>query len=243
MKNNFRTKVQKLSNGSLGTLALRIIDTVQKSGIAQALVTKQYTLISDVNSRYQSLIQVKDQKEISEAIKQKYQMREQLLKTTGVYCNGLLNSPDPETKQAAMQVNKILTGFGGKLSRMRLAEQAIRYIRIIENLQSPELAEAIQLLKLADVITQLDTIQREYEDFYTERGNERASFTYASNLRKELVEAITDHYEECCWMAKQNDTAEWKLLVATIERRLAEVYTYRTAVTDTQTPTETQKSA
>lgn len=243
MKNNFRTKVQKLPNGSLGTLAKRINDSVQKSGIAQAQNTKQFTLLSQVNSRYQSLITPKDQKEISDTVKEKYEMREQLLKKIGSYCNGLLNSPDEETRLAAIQVNKILTGFRGNLSRMKLAEQAIRYIRIIEMLQSTEVTEAIQTLKLTDVVVQLDTIQREYESYYTGRGDERAGFTYASNLRRELVDAIVEHYEECCWLAKQNDTDEWRLLVVSIERRLAEIYTFRSASTDTEMPEPEQKTA
>ena len=243
MKNNIRTKVQKLPNGSLGTLAIRINESVQKSGIAQAQNTKQFTLLSQVNGRYQALIKPKGQKEISDAVKQKYELREQLLKKIGSYCSGLINSPDEETRLAAIQVNKILTGFGGNLSRMKLAEQAIRYIRIIEMLQSPELAEAIQTLKLTDVVVQLDAIQREYESYYTGRGDERAGFTYASNLRKELADAIVEHYEECCWMAKQNDTDEWRLLVATIERRLAEIYTFRSASTDTEMSEPEQKTA
>lgn len=243
MKNNIRTKVQKLPNGSLGTLAIRINESVQKSGIAQAQNTKQFTLLSQVNGRYQALIKPKGQKEISDAVKQKYELREQLLKKIGSYCSGLINSPDEETRLAAIQVNKILTGFGGNLSRMKLAEQAIRYIRIIEMLQSPELAAAIQTLKLTDVVVQLDAIQREYESYYTGRGDERAGFTYASNLRKELADAIVEHYEECCWMAKQNDTDEWRLLVATIERRLAEIYTFRSASTDTEMSEPEQKTA
>lgn len=243
MKSNIRTKVQKLPNGSLGTLAIRINESVQKSGIAQAQNTKQFTLLSQVNGRYQALIKPKGQKEISDAVKQKYELREQLLKKIGSYCSGLINSPDEETRLAAIQVNKILTGFGGNLSRMKLAEQAIRYIRIIEMLQSPELAAAIQTLKLTDVVVQLDAIQREYESYYTGRGDERAGFTYASNLRKELADAIVEHYEECCWMAKQNDTDEWRLLVATIERRLAEIYTFRSASTDTEMSEPEQKTA
>ncbi len=241
MITNFRTKVQKLPNGSLGTLAIRVNESVQKSGIAQAQNTKQFTLLSQVNGRYQALIKPKDQKEISDAVKQKYEMREQLLKKIGSYCKGLINSPDEETKLAAIQVNKILTGFGGNLSRMKLAEQAIRYIRIIEMLKSPELADSIQTLKLTDVVVQLDALQREYESHYTGRGDERAGLISASNLRRELVDAIVEHYEECCWMAKQNGTDEWKLLAATIERRLTEIYTYRSASTDTETTEEGQK--
>ena len=245
MKNNFRTKVQKLPNGSLGTLSKRIADTVQKTAIEQAKNSKQYLLLSQVNAEYQALLTPKSQKEISEAVKQSFENRQQLYKTVYTYTNGLLNSPDDETKQAAVQVFRILNAFGTNFNRLKVAEQTIRYIRIIEMLQSTDMTAAIQKLQLSGLVTQLDAAQREYENLYTGRGDERLGFTFASALRKKLIDAIVEHYEECCWLAKQNDTAEWKLLVATIDKRVSEVSTKRTSSTteSIEVPTEELKSA
>jgi len=89
---------------------------------------------------------------------------------------------------------------------------------------------------LSDSITELDTVQREYENYYTGRGDEQLGFTYPSALRKELIEALVAHYEESCWLAKQNETAEWNLLVATIEKRLNEVSISRTSTTESAEP-------
>ena len=227
MIHNFKSGVNKLTNETLATLSLRTIEAVSNSGIEQAQTSKQFIALKQVNDNYQTLFAPRSQKLQSEQINICFAKRQGLFKSIVGYTSGLLNSPDASVKQSAVEVARILTAHGSTIAGARIAEQTIRYIRVIEMLKAENMVAHLEKLQLSERVDELDRLQREYENLYTGRGNDRISMLYPSAMRKRMVEALSLHYEETCWMAIQHDTDAWKTLIAVIEKRLSEVKTSR----------------
>jgi hypothetical protein len=140
-----------------------------------------------------------------------------------LYVKSLLSWEDEETAEAAKQVFAALNMYGQYFSNLKIAEQSLRYIRIIEALKKPELEAALTKIQLTSKVETLDTIQRAYEDVYMGRRNSRLGFVSASAMRRELNNAIVQHVEELNWMATQTDSEELITLCETVDARIREV--------------------
>lgn len=217
-----KSKLARLSNESLAILALRIIDTVYKSEIATAKATKQFVALKEVNERFQQAVEPYSNKQTSEAIDAKFNERRNLFVALYVYIQGMLNSPDPETRVAAGQLFDVINKYGKNFSNLKIADQSLRYIRIIESLKSAVYTTALSKTLLTDKLAQLDTLQLDYEDLYMNRSNTRKRIS-ASTMRTELTTAIRLHYEESYWMADQSGLDEWFSLCHNIDMRFGEV--------------------
>jgi hypothetical protein len=233
MHKNFKTRTSKLSKAALATLSTRTIKALIESDLAEIKPSKQYITLFDVNNRYQLLMKPVSHKEISNAVKNTFEQRQLLFVKSHKYVSGLLNSPDEATRLAAEQVYGAINTFGANFSREKITTQTSNFRLIVDLLLKPELNAALLKLQLDSRVDELDNLQSDYESFYTERGNEQLSYSFPASLRKELVSALVGMYEYCCWMASLKELPEWNLLVATIEKRLDEVYTYRTTTTET----------
>ena len=99
-----KSKASKVGIESLGALGIRVIDTVNESGIQEATTTKQFLELVEVNNRYQEALEPVNQKDISDAIDAIFKQRNVLFTSIYVYVNGLLNSPDVEMQDAAKQI-------------------------------------------------------------------------------------------------------------------------------------------
>ena len=71
----YKSKTNRINNESGAILALRIIDTVTKSGIEDALTSKSFTQLVDINSRYQIAIEPSNDEQIKLAIKNLFNNR------------------------------------------------------------------------------------------------------------------------------------------------------------------------
>lgn len=232
MKKNYNSKVQKLTNATLATICFRTIDAVSKSGIEQAQNSKLFIQLNQRYDSYQSLLTALSTQKTAEAVNQSFEHREQLFKSIYKYVNGLLNAPDQATQLAAQRVFDVLNSFGTRPYNAKIAVQTIRYFRMVEMLNKPVLADDLLKLQLSNRIADLDAAQREYESQYTGRGDEQLGKVYPSSQRKKLAETLANFYEEMCWLARQHETAEWLLLVATLEKRLDEIDTSRAKSTN-----------
>lgn len=219
----YKSILSKINNESLAMLGLRIIETVNKSGIEQALNGKQFLVLTEVSNRYQLAVGPRNQQLFSKAITERYNTRRDLYNSIYVYVTGLQNSPNADMQAAANEVFAVLNMYGRYFGNLKIADQSLRFIRIVEALKKPELVAALQKTLLTEKVAELDLVQREYEDLYMGRGNDRLGVVSASAMRKEFVEAIKLHVEEVFWMAKQADTEAWKVLSATIEARIGEM--------------------
>lgn len=89
----YKSKTNRINNESGAILALRIIDTVTKSGIEDALTSKSFTQLVDINSRYQIAIEPSNDEQIKLAIKNLFNNRGTTFSEIHSYTEGMLNSP------------------------------------------------------------------------------------------------------------------------------------------------------
>lgn len=229
----YKTKTNKINNESRAMLALRIIDTVNKSGIADAKVSNAFVQLEDVNARYQIAIVPGTAKQVSQSITDKYKERGTLFVEVYDYLYGLLNSPDAEMKVAATLLFEQISKYGKNFGRYRLADQSLRYIRIIESLKMPEFEAALAKTLLTNKLVLLDQVQLDYEELYMGRGNTFATKVAPSSLSKELNDAIKLYMDEVNWMANRTNTEAWYTLRSNLQKRFDEMN-----VTNTRKPTD-----
>lgn len=73
-----RTIIYRTSNESLAAVALRVIDTIEKSISAEAKQSLLFSRLMEVNNRYQSSVEPNGSKKTAEAIEAKFKERERL---------------------------------------------------------------------------------------------------------------------------------------------------------------------
>lgn len=220
---NYKTKINRISNDSRAMLALRIIETVNKSAIEAASQSKLFLQLVGVNKRYQVAIEPGNSKQVKIAIDALYAQREQLFEETYVYLEGLLNSPDPAMKAAATLLFEQVNKYGKNPGNTKVAGQSLRYIRIIEAVKRPEFADALATTKLTERFTLLDQVQLDYEDLYMGRGNNSATRIAPTRMTNEMNNSIKLFMDEVMWMAAREETPEWITLKANLLKRFDEV--------------------
>jgi len=238
---NYKSKTNRINNESGAILALRIIDTVTKSGISDAQTSKSFTQLVDVNSRYQVAIEPGNNEQVKIAIKEMFNTRATLFSGMHSYIEGMLNSPDAEMKEVAKLLFDQINKYGKNFSNLKIADQSLRYIRIIEGLKKPEYEIPLMRAGLTEKAALLDQVQLGYEDLYMGRGNTSATKVAPSSLRKELNNSIKLYIDEVNWMTNRMDTEEWHTLRYSLQKRFDEVSvsTKKQTTNSTATPTTT----
>src|SRR5665647_1090898 len=127
----YKSKANRVGNLSLAALGLRIIDTVEKSGIDEARSSKQFLILKEVNGRYQVAIIPGDNKEVQNSIQALFIERKTVFVDTYDYVQGQTKSPIPDIKAAAGIVFRELNKFGCTFYKVKIADQSVQYIRII----------------------------------------------------------------------------------------------------------------
>jgi len=219
----YKSKANKIGNQSLAILGLRIIDTVNKSGIEDAKTTKKFQILVEVNDRYQIAIVPGDAKQVSESIKILFKARKVMFNDIYSYLEGLLKSPDVEMREASVLLFAVISKFGKSFHQIKIADQSLRFIRIIESLKKPEFDSALAKTLLTDKLASFNQVQLDYEDLYMGNGNVLSIKIAPSNLRKEMENAIKSHFDEVHWMADSLETELWQSLCKNIEKRFEEV--------------------
>lgn len=223
MYTNIKTKIGKVNNDTLATLGMRVIDTVNESGIEEALTSKQFQKLMEVNAEYQQSTNPINVKLMSIEVNNKFLERNKLFLEMFTYIKGLTFSDDTEMREAAQKIYEELTKFGTNFSNIRLADKTMRYIRIIESLQQPEMAEAVLTTQLTAKLAKLYTVQREYEDLYMGKGNRVAGKVTPTSIRKRMGIALKKHLEETGFLYEKYETEAWKTLYTNLNKRFDEV--------------------
>ncbi len=218
-----KTKASKVGIKSLGALAIQVIATVIESEVVEATTTKQFLGLVEVNKRYQDALEPVNIKEVSEAIEAKFEQRNGLFYSMYDYVNGLLKSPDAETKVAAKQIFDHLNKYGKNFSRVKLADQTLQYNHIVESLKEAENQPALVKILLANKAAQLADLHLDYESMHRKRGNSAVSYVAPTKLRLEMEKAAKLYLDEVRWMASQNDSKPWKTLSLNVEKRFLEL--------------------
>lgn len=235
----YLNKINRLGVESLAIFSYRVIDTTTKLEIPELENSNEFKTFTEVHNRYQQAVSPRNQQLTSKAIVECYDARQLQFSSMYSYVQGLTNSPETDVQAAAQSVFTVLNMYGRYFYKLKIAEQSLRFIRIVESLKAPGLAAQLAKLKLTDKVAQLDLVQREYEDLYMGRGNARLGVVSASSMRKELQDAMKLFMDEVSWMARKANNSEWETLALQLQARLDEmtVSVKASKVTDASTAT------
>ncbi|MEI8086746.1 MAG: DUF6261 family protein [Paludibacter sp.] len=219
----YRSKINRVNNETRAILALRIIDTVLKSGIEAAKVSKRFMQLVDVNGRYQLAGKATDSEQVKSEVDALFALRYSKFSDIYAYIEGLLASPDAEMKAAAVLLFQQINRYGRNFNRMKISDQSIRYIRIIEALKKAECAAPLTKTLLTASVNSLDQVQLDYEELYMGHGDTSAIKIAPSSVSAELNDALKLYMDEVNLMASVNDLEEWKTLCINLQQRFDEV--------------------
>ncbi|VBB45398.1 hypothetical protein TRIP_D300220 [uncultured Paludibacter sp.] len=218
-----KTNISKVSTQSLGTLALRVIETVNASGIEEAKTSKNFLKLTELNDAYQQAIDPVNIKSMSNQIDNKFTERNQLFTELFTYVKGLTVADEADVKTAAQKIYDEISKFGLNFSKLRKSDKTLRYIRIIESLKQSEFADALQKTKLTDKLNALDIVQRAYEDLYMGRGNRVAGKVAATSIRYDMETVLKKYLDEVALVTENKETEDWKTLYTNLKKRVEEV--------------------
>ena len=220
---NYKSKANRIGIQSLALLALRIIETVIKSGINEARESKLFLQVEEVSGRFQAAIEPGNRKQQKEAIDAKFLERRTMFDEIYTYLQGLLNSPDEEMKSAATLLFGQMNKYGRNYAQLKIADQSLRYIRIIESLKKDEFKDAFTKTLLTAKFATLDQMQLDYEELYMGLGNTKARTIAPSNMRREMENSLKVYVDELRWMSGSFDTETWNTLYKNVCQRFDEV--------------------
>jgi hypothetical protein len=244
----FRSKTNRVNNEARAILALRIIDTVIKSGIEDAKVSKRFLQLVDVNKRYELASKATDSEQVKLEIDALFALRFNKFSDMFAYLEGLLVSPDAEMKAAAILLFQQINRYGKSFNKIKISDQSIRYIRIIQALKEAECEAALIKTLLTASVNSLNQVQLDYEALYMDKGDTSAFKTAPSSLNNELNEAIKLYMDEVNLKASTLESEDWNILCVKLQKRFDEVNVNtirksKTEVTDVKTDATTATDA
>ena len=219
-----RTKIYRMSNESIAAVGLRVVETIQKSISEETKKSALFYSLVDVNTRYQSAVEPNGSKIIAEAIDNEFKNREMLYTDFYELAYGNQKSRVAALREAAIRIFKVLNMYGKSFKQERIADQTVRYIRIIETLKGEEYTEAIATLNATELLSELNEAQNRYEDLYLGRGNRLSLKEPTIKLRKEMNKALNLIVDEIGINEIKYPTEENISLRKIIEQRFNEVY-------------------
>ena len=235
-----RTIIYRTSNESLAAVALRVIDTIEKSISAEAKQSLLFSRLMEVNNRYQSSVEPNGSKKTAEAIEAKFKERERLYTEFYDLTYGLQRSRVALQKEAAQKVFPVLNMYGKSFKQERIADQTVRYIRIIETLKGADYTAAIAALNATELFAELSEAQTMYEDLYLGRGNRLSLKVPTVEMRKEMNNALKDMVDEIEINEKKYPSEANTALKINIEQRFIEVYIPASVGKKDRQPSETE---
>lgn len=219
-----KTKINKMSNETVATAAMRVIDTINASDCDRVKESAYLTTLTGVSERYQSAVEPYSTVAATEAINAKAEERLQLFTNLYNLVYGLQNSSDGNIKTAAEKIFTVINMYGKAYSKERIADQAIRYMRMIETLKNADNAADLETLGITDQVTALDTVQQAYENLYLTRGNATSSNVSSSSLRTEMNNALKNMIDKVNAVANEYPTDDNVNLAKQVEQRINEIY-------------------
>lgn len=166
--------------------------------------------------------------DLNSATKASYAERRQCFLDLYDYAEGLTKSPDKQVADVAFMAFKVLDLYGRGFVYQKLANQAICYYRIIEQLQKLQLPESAVTASFTEAIARLDALQKTYEKQYMALGNALTGNTVPSKLRQELNTSVKLLFETIRAQAISSKDEAMIDLFNNMMTRLVEINTART---------------
>lgn len=226
---NFKSKANKLSNETLVMLAMRVVETVNQSSVDAAKNAIYFVKLTIEIQKYMDTIGTNGEQQYSKEITLLFAKRKQLFDEIYVYLKGLSQSPDAEIRLAATALFEVVNRFGQNFSKLKIADQSLRYMRIIETLKRAEFVSALSTTLLTDKLTEIDNVQIEYEKLYMGRGNSQSTLKALSYIRQDIERTLKLFYDELNWAIRLNPTEDQITLRTIIEKRMIEIFHNKTS--------------
>ena len=120
-----KIKFFKISVTGLGTLTLRVIDTVQKSKLDEGIQSEEFKKLQDVSGSFQQGVLKKYSSEYTKQVIEQDDKRDSILIGFRKNIQANFYSPLPEIKEAAEKASEILERFGSKIEFLPYSEETM----------------------------------------------------------------------------------------------------------------------
>lgn len=225
-----KINLRKLRNAEIIQFFTQLLALVTTSlpsaapSVFAAAVQKLEGLLQDLSALFKN-----DPVSVRTAKMQEYDaQRDQYITGLRMMCEALTYHYDAETAAAASLLERNLSVYGGNIARQGQNTETATLNNIIADWQQkPELAGAVASLKLEGWLTALQTANKNYNDTYLQRTEEKAEAQFDFDMeqkREEAIAAYTDLSEKLKGLSLlAEDPAPWKALQAKVDM-LGEAY-------------------
>jgi hypothetical protein len=221
-----KTILYKASNKVLATTANRYIETINRSNLAEAKTSLQYSAMVSSNSTYQKTVILPSVSEYSKLEKEANTLRIDSFRAIKRYLSGLLDSPVNEMKEASTTLFPLVDLYSTGLSGLKKSEISAHLTRFVESVTKPEYADTITTLSLTQGINDLKSAVENYEDLFLKRGDANALrkvIGSATLNRTSLINSIVAYHNEVEMMAARTGDENWASLLLQLNERFAEL--------------------
>lgn len=216
----------KMPVANLGTLALYVIDIVEKSKIDAVVSSPKFAALKDFSVQYQQSLFKKLYSDITKEIESLDAERDKILSGFRDYIDSQVKSPLPVKEVAGKKAKAVLERFGTGIERMSYVMETQYVVKIIEAFRAEDIKDAVNMLALKEWIDSLETAQKKFDLAFQNRSIDDAEIkkiTSASELRKDMQKSLDAFLAILSALILTTESEEMKNLDSAIQQQIEKV--------------------
>lgn len=174
--------------------SVRLIGAYQNSGLgSDTHLTGMFTTLGDGSARLTAAI---NRLKADSELEQKDEVRDDKVRALFYLVNGLVYHPDPNVKNAALEVEKVMDKYGLSMAGENYSTESSLVTSLLGDLADPTLEPSIAVLPgCTGIIAELRTAQTDFEQTRIAWESEKAKegmLVNATKIKNEVVSVIND---------------------------------------------------
>ncbi len=208
----YKTVIRKADNNSAATIGVKIIDTINNSGLENIISNPAYKKFLADNDVYQSCVAQDAKNMARDSVKSNELIRKNLFLELHSYVAGMLSSPNEDSRNSAIIVFEKLDMYGKSFVHKRKVDQVVAYIRITEALKDPNLLEHLTKLEIADKAKALVDIQASIEAAQINLIKTNVKYPAASRVRNNFNKSVILFMDDINIKQKTEEDIQFNIL-------------------------------
>jgi hypothetical protein len=219
----------KLTHNELQTLCSRIIQAVESVAVINAGVVA--TILTMLKASYEKFLPLANRSHKSgfkDLLKEKNTHRGDAFRALRDVILGLSRRLHDIQRASARHLLEIFTRNGWTIYLNGYQDQSAELNGLIKELEGKEAMNSITVLQLVDMLNELKTSQKDFEDTYQTKvnGNSKEEFSAIDEIRPKLVKQLSDLLERIDSDAEYSKSSDdYTNLINTLNNIISETAT------------------
>jgi len=226
LKHFSMSPITRLPIAAIGAAGNMMVDSADKTNSPEVTSCSAYTTLKETNQRYQASIGKQTGSFETKTVVAADKQRDFAVVGIRENVHSKLFWPDSHIAEAANHLEPMVHKYAGNIENEPYNEESTYIHSFLAKLAEPEWQQDIDLLGIRPLIEHLAKMQQNFEQVQRNRAVSSASISEvkaASNLRRELENAIRGFMKFAEAMDTVNPGGVWHQLTLTIHQQLEEI--------------------